>query len=133
MLVAAMALLVAWEPWRPLPPDDQRARPTSAPSCFPISRIRWPPRAWRSCTFDEDTATMRPFKVAQVNGVWSIPSHSNYPADAREHMAEAATALLDLEILSVASDERRRPGAVWRDHARPAEAQARAWSASARA
>ena len=43
------------------------------------------------------------FKVAQVNGVWSIPSHSNYPADANEHMAQAATALLDLEILGVVS------------------------------
>ena len=41
--------------------------------------------------------------MAQVNGVWSIPSHSDYPADAAEHMAQAATALLDLEILGVAS------------------------------
>ena len=53
--------------------------------------------------YDEDTSTIRPFKVAKVNGVWSIPSHSNYPADAREHMAEAATALLDIKILNVAS------------------------------
>ena len=42
--------------------------------------------------------------MAQVNGVWSIPSHSDYPADAKEHMAQAATALLDLKILSVASN-----------------------------
>ena len=35
--------------------------------------------------------------------MWAIPSHSDYPADAAEHMAEAATALLDLEILGVAS------------------------------
>ena len=41
--------------------------------------------------------------MAQVNGVWSIPSHSNYPADARDHMAQAATALLDFEILGLAS------------------------------
>ena len=58
-------------------------------------------------TFNEDNATIRDFKVAQTKGVWSIPSHSNYPADAKEHMAKAATALMDLKVLSVASD---RPG-----------------------
>ncbi len=53
--------------------------------------------------FDEDTATIRPFKVAQVDGVWSIPSHDNYPADAQDHMAAAATSLLDLTILGEVS------------------------------
>ena len=54
-------------------------------------------------SYDEATATISDFKVAQVNGVWSIPSHSNYPADAREHMAQAATSLWDLEILGISS------------------------------
>ena len=53
--------------------------------------------------------------MAQVNDVWSIPSHSDYPADAKEHMAQAATALLDLEVLSVASE-------------RPATTSCTAWS-----
>ena len=35
---------------------------------------------------------------------WSIPSHDNYPADAKEQLAEAATALLGLKILDVAGD-----------------------------
>jgi hypothetical protein len=58
--------------------------------------------------FDEDTSTVRPFQVAQVTEKgktrWSIPSHDNYPADAKEQLGEAATALLGLKILGVVGD-----------------------------
>ncbi|MHB1036724.1 MAG: DUF4340 domain-containing protein [Pirellulales bacterium] len=60
--------------------------------------------------YDEETATRRPFKVSQVKGRWSIPSHQDYPADAKDHMAAAAGSLMDLEILNVVSSD---PG----DHA----------------
>ena len=53
---------------------------------------------------DETGETVR-FEVAQVDGIWSIPSHENYPADAAEHLASAATALLGLEILGMAGDQ----------------------------
>jgi len=54
--------------------------------------------------FNESTATMRPFKVAQVDQEWSIPSHDNYPADAEDQLAEVATAFVGLEPLDVAGD-----------------------------
>ena len=41
------------------------------------------------------------FRVAEVNGVWSIPSHDNYPADAKEQMGKVAEALVDLTVLDV--------------------------------
>ncbi|HEY2760371.1 MAG TPA: hypothetical protein VGI75_06500 [Pirellulales bacterium] len=50
-------------------------------------------------TFDEATSQPREFEVAQVNGVWSLPSHKNYPADAKEQFAAAASALFDLKVL----------------------------------
>ena len=53
--------------------------------------------------FDEDTATLREFEVAEQNGLWSIPSKDGYPADAAKQMAEAATSLMDRKILHVAS------------------------------
>lgn len=53
--------------------------------------------------FDEDTATLRDFEVAEQNGLWSIPSKEGYPADAAKQMAEAATSLMDRKILGVAS------------------------------
>lgn len=53
--------------------------------------------------FDEDTATIRDFEVAEQDGLWSIPSKDGYPADAADQMAAAATSLMDLKILQVAS------------------------------
>ncbi|REK11396.1 MAG: DUF4340 domain-containing protein [Planctomycetota bacterium] len=106
VLVAGIALLVAWEPWRPAPPD------TSVPErvgqkLFPDFDNPLAAKSLEIVKFNENTAAIRDFKVEQVDGVWSIPSHSNYPADAQEHMAKAATALMDLKILGVVSN---RPG-----------------------
>ena len=53
--------------------------------------------------YDEELATLQPFKVIQAGGVWVLPSHQNYPADAKEHLAAAATELVDLESLDVVS------------------------------
>lgn len=103
VLVAGIALLMAWEPWRPAPID------TSAPvergqKLFPDFKDPLVAKSLEVVQFDEKTAAIRDFKVAQANGVWSIPSHSNYPADAQQHMADAATALMGVKILSMASD-----------------------------
>ncbi len=54
--------------------------------------------------YDEPTGTLRPFKVAQANGVWSIPSHEGYPADAKNQLEQAAVAVMGLEKLSMVSD-----------------------------
>jgi Domain of unknown function (DUF4340) len=106
VLVAGMAALVAWEPWRPAPLD------TSVPASvgeklFPDFSNPLAAKSLEIVRFNEDTASIRDFKVEQTNGLWAIPSHSNYPADANQHMAEAATALMDIKILGLASD---RPG-----------------------
>ena len=57
----------------------------------------------RIVRFDEDTATLREFEVAEQDGLWSIPSKDGYPADAAKQMAEAATSLMDRKILHLAS------------------------------
>ncbi len=54
--------------------------------------------------YDEGLATLQPFKVVQSGGVWVLPSHQNYPADARDHLAAAATELVDLGALDVVSE-----------------------------
>jgi len=53
--------------------------------------------------YDEELATLQPFKVIQAGGVWVLPSHQNYPADAKDHLAAAATELVDLESLDIVS------------------------------
>jgi hypothetical protein len=54
-------------------------------------------------TFDDELSTLHPFKVLQSGGVWVLPAHQNYPADAKEQLAAAATALVDLKMLDVVS------------------------------
>jgi hypothetical protein len=54
-------------------------------------------------SFDDELATLKPFKVVQSGGVWSLPSHDNYPADAKDQLASAATELVDRPILDVVS------------------------------
>ena len=41
--------------------------------------------------YDSDAEQYEEFEVAKDrNGVWTIPSHENYPADANKQMSEAA-------------------------------------------
>ena len=54
--------------------------------------------------FNEASATLREFEVAEENGLWTIPSKNGYPADAERQMAEAATSLMDRKILAIASE-----------------------------
>ena len=58
-------------------------------------------------SYDDELSTLHPFKVMQSGGVWVLPAHQNYPADAKEQLAAAATALVDLKMLDVVS---RSPG-----------------------
>ena len=51
--------------------------------------------------YDDDTGATSTFKVAQVNGLWCIPSHSEYPADAKDRMADVASGLMDLKVLEI--------------------------------
>tara|TARA_B100001123_G_C15345776_1_gene1037049 strand:- start:14654 stop:15955 length:1302 start_codon:yes stop_codon:yes gene_type:complete len=46
--------------------------------------------------FDEGTAAASPFKVTNQNGLWTIPSHHNYPADGAERLANAAADIISL-------------------------------------
>jgi len=54
-------------------------------------------------SYDDELATLAPFKVTQAGGVWVLPAHENYPADAKEQLAAAATELVDRPILDVVS------------------------------
>ncbi len=57
--------------------------------------------------FDKEQGEVHVFKVALVNGRWCIPSHYNYPADAKDQLAQAATALVGLKKLDKVTDDRR--------------------------
>lgn len=55
--------------------------------------------------YNPDTATVTPFQVQQKNGRWSIPSHYDYPAEAKQRLAKTASGLIDLKKDTIRSDD----------------------------
>ncbi len=113
--VVAAALVVLAAVWiRPRPPQPAEEADARGQLVFddfqPLEAT-----SLEIVEFDDEQATVRPFKVAQAPGKdgilrWSIPSHDNYPADAENQLADAATSLMGLTILDKVADS---PG----DHA----------------
>ncbi len=54
--------------------------------------------------FDADTAAALPFKVTNRNGLWTIPSHHNYPADGEDRLAETAAGVMTINRDDFRSD-----------------------------
>ena len=52
--------------------------------------------------WDDTTGSALPFKVTNRGGLWTIPSHHDYPADGAERLATAAA-----EVISVVKDDFR--------------------------
>lgn len=101
--VAALAAIGAWAT-RPssarITPDDEVINKPLAPDFVdPLAA-----RSMEIVDFDEATGEPKVFKVAQVNGIWSLPSKYEYPADAERQLGEAAANLMDLKMLGVASN-----------------------------
>ena len=46
--------------------------------------------------FDADTAAATPFKVINQYGLWTIPSHHDYPADGEDRLAETAAGVIGI-------------------------------------
>jgi len=46
--------------------------------------------------YNEDTASAQPFKVTFKDGIWTIPSHYDYPADGKDQLAETAAGVIGL-------------------------------------
>ncbi len=57
-------------------------------------------------TWNEDEARFDQFKVELKEGIWVIPSHNDYPADASEHMGKAAASFIGVKKDIVQSDRK---------------------------
>jgi len=105
--IAAVIGLIVWATRPPSPVvnrDDMRGR-----QLFPDFNDPLKAASMNIVTFDEDKSVVRPFEVAQADTKdgkrrWSIPSHDNYPAEAKDQLAEAAAGLMGLKILDMPSD-----------------------------
>jgi hypothetical protein len=99
---AVVLLLAAWM-LRPAPASIERQNDIGQ-EFFPDFKDPNTATSLEVVEYDEASGGLRPFKVAQVNGVWSIPSHEGYPADAKNQLEQAAAAMIGLEKLSMVSE-----------------------------
>jgi hypothetical protein len=101
--VAAVVLMIAW--WAQSSPTVHPVVNDAGERFFaefdPLDA-----RALEIVRMDEEQARPVTFRVAQVNGVWSIRSHENYPADAADRLAQVATSVMDVSKGTVVSDNR---------------------------
>ena len=103
VVVAVTVSLVAWVTYPSLPvmqEADMRGK-----DLFPDFKDPAAVASLEIVQYDETNATIRPFKVAAVKNQWTIPSHDNYPADAKDQLAEAAAGLVDLKVLDMPSTD----------------------------
>lgn len=47
--------------------------------------------------FNEDTASIKEFRVEFKDGLWRIPSHHDYPADAEDRLSNTAASVIGIE------------------------------------
>jgi hypothetical protein len=106
VVAAAAVALVAWATRPSLPvtsPEEMRGQPLYPEFTNPLYVT-----SLEIVEFDQDTATVRPFQVAQIDVkgklLWRIPKHDDYPADAKDQVASAAAGLMGLTILDQVSD-----------------------------
>ena len=61
----------------------------------------------RIVRYEEDLGEIHSFEVAKNarTGSWTIPSHSDYPADAEERVRDAATIFVGLKVLGVVTED----------------------------
>ena len=59
----------------------------------------------RIVEFDPSEGGAQPFEVAKINGLFSIPSHENHPADQSDHLVDAVTGVNHTKILSSVTNE----------------------------
>ena len=55
--------------------------------------------------YNQDLAAVTPFKVLLKDGQWTIPSHNDYPVDAKEKMEKLAGSLIGVKKDEIRSDK----------------------------
>lgn len=102
--VAALALVVGVWTHRP-PADEDESRSFVGEPLFKDFKDPRDAKSLEIVEYDEDTAELQNFKVAQVKGVWVIPSHEDYPADASQQLGEAAASIIEAKTVNIESDD----------------------------
>jgi hypothetical protein len=116
VVVAAVSLAIAWfaAPPANITPS-QLASANLGKDFFPDFRNVSDPTSIRVVSYDEATAQSRIFAVEFKDGLWTIPSHHNYPADGARMLANTAASAIGIkrdEFRSASKEDHEDLGVV---------------------
>jgi hypothetical protein len=101
ILSAALAFATRTGPVGVAPPD-QVGKPLFEQFSDPLVA-----KSLKIVRFDEDLANLREIEIKEVDGIWTLPSHQGYPADAENRIRDAATPFVSdlMTVIRVVTDE----------------------------
>ncbi len=112
-IFAGIAVLVGCVWWL-AKPKDQADGPVVKPGTVLFEKLEDPSDAASLAIlqYNEDLGEISEFEVAKngKTGLWSIPSHSDYAADAENRIRDVATSLVGLKILGVVTEDSTEHG-----------------------
>lgn len=99
VIVAGAVADIVLRPSSDVTPDEMLGKPLFESFQDPLEA-----RSLEIVRFDTALGELHRFEVAQKNDRWVIPSHADYPADAENQLRDAATSMIGLNVIDVASD-----------------------------
>lgn len=101
---AAVLAVLAWAT-APKPPSAEVFAEQGQPF-FPEFKDRYAATSLQVVEFDAATARAAGFKVEFKNGKWVIPSHHDYPADAKERLAKTSAMVIGIVKEKIQTDRK---------------------------
>jgi hypothetical protein len=102
--IAVVAIAVAYFS-RPAPVAEQLTDENTSLLLFPNFKDPKTATSLSIKRFNPDKLAFDEFAVVEKGGVWTLPSHDNYPADAKDQVVKAATLLSDLRLTGTETKE----------------------------
>lgn len=85
-------------------PPDELGKPLFPEFTDPLAA-----KSLKIVRFDEALSSLSDIEVRESQGIWTLPSHAGYPADAENRVRDAATAFIDLKPLGIQPDDDADP------------------------
>lgn len=104
--IAVAALVAAYVTDRTSQPTELTGYENVGEEFYPDFADPTQAKSLRVVSYNEDSATLKVFNVEFKDGVWKIPSHHDYPADAEDELAETAASLVG--VVRGALESRRK-------------------------
>ncbi len=101
VITASLLAIAAWFAWEMTNPVPVVGFEKVGEEFFPNFQDATDAKELDVTAFNTDTDGIREFSVKFADGLWRIPSHHGYPAEASDRLARTATSLIGLQRESI--------------------------------